>query len=73
MVPVYYVQLEKLPRKVNGKLDVNAFPAPDLSSDEKIRKPATVLERRLAALWSEVLKFDIDQVSVEKSFWVEIH
>lgn len=56
MVPSAFVALEALPLTANGKLDRQALPAPSFAGDLNQRvAPASVLERQLHAIWSEVL------------------
>ncbi|WP_375743996.1 non-ribosomal peptide synthase/polyketide synthase [Corallococcus interemptor] len=59
MVPAAFVPLEALPLTSNGKVDRKALPAPDTSvlrASQSYEAPATPLEEKLAALWSEVLR-----------------
>jgi amino acid adenylation domain-containing protein len=58
MLPDQYVRLERLPIGPGGKIDRNALPAPDWSTRADglhSSEPATELERRLVAMWSEAL------------------
>ncbi|RKH59280.1 non-ribosomal peptide synthetase, partial [Corallococcus interemptor] len=59
MVPAAFVPLEALPLTSNGKVDRKALPAPDatvLRASHAYEAPASPLEEKLAALWSEVLR-----------------
>ncbi|MGE6764045.1 non-ribosomal peptide synthase/polyketide synthase, partial [Corallococcus interemptor] len=59
MVPAAFVPMEALPLTSNGKVDRKALPAPDASvlrASHAYEAPATPLEAKLAALWSEVLR-----------------
>ncbi|MHA7629651.1 non-ribosomal peptide synthase/polyketide synthase [Corallococcus sp. M7] len=59
MVPAAFVSMETLPLTSNGKVDRKALPAPDagaLRASHAYEAPATPLEEKLAALWSEVLR-----------------
>jgi amino acid adenylation domain-containing protein/thioester reductase-like protein len=59
MVPAAFVLLDALPLSPNGKVDRNALPAPATDRpdlDSEFVPPATHTERRLAAIWSEVLQ-----------------
>jgi aryl carrier-like protein len=58
MVPTAWVKLGELPRLPNGKLDRQALPAPVERIAEKPNSelPRTETEKKLAAIWAEVLK-----------------
>ncbi len=58
MVPAHVVVLDALPRTPNGKTDRHALRAPDWSAvprDAPAVAPRDATERRLQALWEEVL------------------
>jgi amino acid adenylation domain-containing protein len=62
MVPAAFVVLPVFPLTASGKVDRRALPAPAPASPAErsagaaaYEEPGTALERRLAALWSEVL------------------
>jgi amino acid adenylation domain-containing protein len=58
MIPARFVRLDAFPLTANGKVDRRALPAPDpegASSGRERVEPATELERKLAAIWAEVL------------------
>ncbi|EAR21799.1 non-ribosomal peptide synthetase [Nitrococcus mobilis] len=59
MVPAQLVVLEKLPLMPNGKLDRKALPLPEPQSEAGLEPPATATERRLAALWRELLTVEM--------------
>ncbi len=54
MVPTTIQRIPTLPLTGNGKVDRRALPVPDIRSADRVA-PRTDLERRLAAIWSEVL------------------
>jgi amino acid adenylation domain-containing protein len=66
MVPAALVPLSTLPLTPNGKLDLNALPAPLFERAAAIL-PQTASERRLAALWCELLGFEA--IGVEDNFF----
>ena len=53
MVPRQWTSLDALPMNAAGKLDRRALPEPD--ADAPADGPTTETERRIAAIWSEVL------------------
>ena len=55
LVPAAVVVIDELPMTVNGKLDRNRLPAPELRGGGEQAVPRTEVEQRLARLWSEVL------------------
>jgi len=61
MVPYAYVQLSALPLTLNGKVDRDKLPAPDLSASIRNREyvaPRTPEETALARILAEVLKLE---------------
>ncbi|MCZ7434493.1 non-ribosomal peptide synthetase [Streptomyces sp. WMMC1477] len=58
MVPAAVVVLPEFPRTPNGKVDRAALPVPGAASRDRTRsftEPRTETERRVAAVWAEVL------------------
>jgi len=60
MVPAAYVWLDELPLTVNGKVDVQALPAPDLSTlrTREYEVPQGEVEETIAALWQTLLRVE---------------
>lgn len=69
MVPQHFVVLDTWPLSPNGKLDRARLPKPVAGGDEVSRRvaPATDLERRIAAIWCEVL--GVEAVGATVSFF----
>jgi amino acid adenylation domain-containing protein len=62
MVPSFFVELDKFPLTLNGKIDRKALPSPE-ASIEATGKPTTEMERDIQAVWSDVLGHDRIDVS----------
>jgi fengycin family lipopeptide synthetase D len=58
MVPSYFVQLEKMPLTLNGKIDRKALPEPSESAitATEYKAPRNIVEEKLAEIWQQVLK-----------------
>ncbi|MEN3161413.1 amino acid adenylation domain-containing protein [Tistrella mobilis] len=71
MVPARWVISPALPRSANGKLDRRALPAVDGMplAAATAAPPATETERRLAAIWAEILALPVDAVSRGDDFF----
>jgi amino acid adenylation domain-containing protein len=70
MAPAAYVFLDTLPITVNGKVNRQALPAPDLSRSRLANAyvpPQTSLEQILAEIWSAVL--GIQEVGIHDNFF----
>ena len=69
MVPASFVVIDALPLTSNGKLDVRSLPSPvwerDVAGEDVA--PATETEKRLAAIWCEVL--GVAEVGRDASFF----
>jgi len=70
MVPASFVFLKALPLGPTGKVDVKALPAPtqerpDIGAD--YRAPKSELERRIAAVWTELLA--VESVGLDDNFF----
>ncbi|GGS78139.1 hypothetical protein GCM10010156_41190 [Planobispora rosea] len=58
LVPATWVRLDHLPTGRNGKLDRAALPVPGPAPAEDDRPPEGAAERRIAAVWAELLGVD---------------
>ena len=72
MVPARYVELESLPLNHNMKVDRHALPEPAESnyravSDASFREPRTRTEKRLASLWTKLLR--LDRIGLDDHFF----
>jgi len=70
MVPDLFVSQASLPLADSGKLDRTRLPQPDfeeLNLEEVFVAPTTLLEERLAAIWSELL--DVEAIGIHDDFF----
>lgn len=69
MLPAALVDLPRLPRTVNGKLDRPALPAPDWAANvsSAYAHPSTSTERVLANVWAQVLS--LERVGLDDDFF----
>ena len=70
MIPAAFVVLERLPLTVNGKLDVDALPRPQLVAGRSVDaadEPRTEVERAVAEVWAGILR--ADRVGVRDDFF----
>lgn len=69
MIPEYYIQLEKLPLTVNGKLDKNVLPEPDFINHDNFTPPRNEIESKMCQILAEVLGLKFDQVGIRDDFF----
>ncbi|MDA2157988.1 MULTISPECIES: amino acid adenylation domain-containing protein [Bacillus cereus group] len=68
MIPTYFVQIEKMPLTINGKLDRKALPEPNLDTSlTEYEAPRNEIEETLAKIWSDVL--GVEKVSINDNFF----
>ena len=70
MVPSYYVFLTQIPLTPNGKVDRGSLPVPQLKSGKEYIGPRGEIEKKLAAIWGEVLGIGKDKISIDDNFFV---
>lgn len=71
MRPAFYQVLEQMPYTANGKVDRQALLAHPVSLPSAPLRlpPSTPTERRLRALWSELLELPETDISIDDSFF----
>nr|NIM14871.1 non-ribosomal peptide synthetase [Candidatus Aminicenantes bacterium]NIM84541.1 non-ribosomal peptide synthetase [Candidatus Aminicenantes bacterium]NIN24069.1 non-ribosomal peptide synthetase [Candidatus Aminicenantes bacterium]NIN47775.1 non-ribosomal peptide synthetase [Candidatus Aminicenantes bacterium]NIN90713.1 non-ribosomal peptide synthetase [Candidatus Aminicenantes bacterium] len=55
MIPSYFVPIEKIPLNPNGKINWRVLPTPKIETEENYAAPRNKIEKKLAAIWGEVL------------------
>ncbi len=69
MLPAYFVLLEQIPLTPTGKADVRALPEPDARRGREYIPPGDDTEKRLAAIWSDILGVAEDTIGIEDDFF----
>ncbi|MBF6170403.1 non-ribosomal peptide synthase/polyketide synthase [Nocardia blacklockiae] len=67
MVPAALLVVDSIPLTLNGKVDRDALPVPEIASAVAYRAPGSERERILAELFADVL--GVDRVGVDDSFF----
>ena len=68
MIPSYYIHINEVPLKANGKLDRKALPKPDISDFRSdYVEPETETQKTLCAAMAKVLK--LDRVGLNDDFY----
>jgi enterobactin synthetase component F len=67
MMPDSFVVLDVMPLTPNGKLDRKALPTPKWTSRNTYVEPVTPNEKKLAALWQQILK--VERVGLHDNFF----
>lgn len=69
MIPTYFTSIDKIPVTLNGKVDFKALPEPSIDlSDREIVLPRNDTEKRLAAVWQDVLGIS-ENLSIDDNFF----
>ncbi len=70
MVPAQFVFLDSFPLTQNGKIDRKALPAPthgNISAAHEFVAPGTETEKKVAAMWVELLK--VERIGIHDDFF----
>jgi amino acid adenylation domain-containing protein len=68
MIPSFFSTIPRIPLTANEKVDVSALPEPELSH-HSIVPPTDPLEKKLAAIWTEVLGVEESKIGVTSDFF----
>jgi amino acid adenylation domain-containing protein len=69
MIPAYFVFLEKMPLNLNGKVDRESLPEPEISRDNEYAAPENETQAKLAQIWASALNLDKEVISIDASFF----
>ncbi len=68
MIPSYYIKIDKVPLKPNGKMDRKALPEPDKKDfRSEYEAPTTETEQKLCTAMESILK--LDRVGINDDFY----
>ncbi|MCU0288965.1 MAG: amino acid adenylation domain-containing protein, partial [Acidobacteria bacterium] len=67
MIPSFFVQIEKFPLTVNGKIDYRALPKPSLKGSKIYIAPRDEIEKKLVEIWADILGLNELNVSQLKT------
>ncbi|HWK89896.1 MAG TPA: phosphopantetheine-binding protein, partial [Longimicrobium sp.] len=67
MIPAAFVVLPELPLSINGKVDRRRLPEPAAQERGPVAAPQSVLERKIAAVWRDVL--EVETVGLDDNFF----
>ena len=69
MIPAYFMQIEKMPLTLNGKLDRKALPEPDgkINTGVEYAAPKNEIEKKLVKVWTEVLS--VEKIGIDDDFF----
>ncbi len=68
MVPSYFIFIPEIPLTPNDKVDFRALPEPG-REEEIYSPPVTEMEKRMVAIWSDVLEKDAETLSIDADFF----
>jgi amino acid adenylation domain-containing protein len=69
MVPSYYMWVSQLPLTNNGKVDRNSLPDYTFRNSGIYIPPSSEIEKKLVAIWADVLKIDAKSISTTNNFF----
>jgi enterobactin synthetase component F len=67
MMPSSFMVLDAMPLTLNGKLDRKSLAVPERAGRMDYAEPATPVEKKLAALWKEIL--NVERVGLHDNFF----
>ena len=69
MIPSYFMEIEKIPLNINGKVDKTLLPKPSIDKNNNIKKPTNDIQKELINIWSEVLNIPSDFIGIDTNFF----
>ncbi|MGD2084798.1 MAG: amino acid adenylation domain-containing protein [Candidatus Aminicenantes bacterium] len=69
MIPSYFMMLDRMPLTPNGKINRKVLPEPVISTVEGVVAPRSPIEKKLAAIWQEVLNPGSNKIGIHDDFF----
>ncbi|HJK86029.1 MAG TPA: amino acid adenylation domain-containing protein [Candidatus Megaira endosymbiont of Stentor roeselii] len=69
MIPNVLVHLQELPLTINGKLNRELLPDPELTDNNNYVEPQNELEHEICKIWSEVLGLPREKIGIYDNFF----
>lgn len=69
MIPDILINLAEFPLNINGKLEKDALPEPELVAIENYLAPQTETEKKICTIYAEVLALTKEQVGINHDFF----
>jgi len=70
MIPVYFIEMERIPLTPNGKVDRKALPEPKKETFDAVYKaPRNKREDTLAAVWAGILNIRKETIGIDNNFF----
>jgi len=69
MIPSAFMYLDAMPLTINGKVNRAALPTISQDTTAECIAPTTVTEKQVARLFAQLLKLELDQISVTDDFF----
>jgi len=69
MIPAYFVQIDSIPLTPNNKTDRKALPDPEVKAGAEYTPPGNETEKKVAAIWAEVLKVKAEVIGRDSNFF----
>jgi len=69
MIPTYFLEIDRIPVTSSGKIHRKALPAPVLKPGQEYTAPGDEIEKKITAIWSELLGIKKDTISIEANFF----
>ncbi len=69
MIPSYFTLLEEIPLTAIGKVDKEALPRPDISSEIEYTAPRDEIERKLTEIWAATLDGNAERIGIDDNYF----